>query len=65
VEDNIKLDLGETGGSDIDWIHLAQDRKKVKSSSEHGNEPLDSIKCWEIHAYHPLLSYSPWNKPCS
>jgi hypothetical protein len=24
-EDNIKIDLGETGFEDVDWIHLAQD----------------------------------------
>jgi hypothetical protein len=26
VEDNIKMDLGEIGFGDVDWIHLAQDR---------------------------------------
>jgi hypothetical protein len=25
-EDSIKLDLGEIGFGDVDWIHLAQDR---------------------------------------
>jgi hypothetical protein len=25
-EDNIKIDLKETGSASIDWIHLAQDR---------------------------------------
>jgi hypothetical protein len=25
-EDNIKMDLGEIGFGDVDWIHLAQDR---------------------------------------
>jgi hypothetical protein len=25
-EDNIKMDLGETGWDGMDWIHLAQDR---------------------------------------
>jgi hypothetical protein len=24
-KDNIKIDLGETGWEDVDWIHLAQD----------------------------------------
>jgi hypothetical protein len=24
-EDNIKMDLGEIGSGDVDWIHLAQD----------------------------------------
>jgi hypothetical protein len=26
-EDNIKMDLGEIGFGDVDWIHLAQDRE--------------------------------------
>jgi hypothetical protein len=26
LEDNIKMDLGEIGFGDVDWIHLAQDR---------------------------------------
>jgi hypothetical protein len=25
----------------MDWINLAQDR-------EHGDEPSDSLKCWEV-----------------
>jgi hypothetical protein len=25
-EDNIKMDLGEIGFGDVDWIHLAKDR---------------------------------------
>jgi hypothetical protein len=25
-EDNIRMDLGEIGFGDVDWIHLAQDR---------------------------------------
>jgi hypothetical protein len=25
-EDNIKIDLRETGSEDVSWIHLAQDR---------------------------------------
>jgi hypothetical protein len=27
-EDNIKMDLRETGFGDVDWIHLAQDRDR-------------------------------------
>jgi ribosome biogenesis protein Nip4 len=27
-EDNIKMDLGETGFGDVDWIHLAQYRDR-------------------------------------
>jgi hypothetical protein len=27
-EDNMKMDLGEIGFGDVDWIHLAQDRDR-------------------------------------
>jgi ribosome biogenesis protein Nip4 len=27
-EDNIKMDLGEIGFGDVNWIHLAQDRDR-------------------------------------
>jgi hypothetical protein len=27
-DDNIKMDLGEIGFGDVDWIHLAQDRDR-------------------------------------
>jgi hypothetical protein len=43
-EDNIKFDLREVRWGGVIWIDLAQDR----GSYEHGNEPLGSIKCWEI-----------------
>jgi hypothetical protein len=36
-EDNIKMDLREIGCGG-----------PVEGSCEHGNEPSDSIKCWEI-----------------
>jgi hypothetical protein len=43
-EDNIKMDLRETGRGGMDWSDLAQDREgPVKGSCEHGNEPLGSI----------------------
>jgi hypothetical protein len=44
---NIWLYLRDVRGGDVDWIHLAQDRKRVESSFEFGIEPLYSIKCWE------------------
>jgi hypothetical protein len=28
-EDNIRMDLGEIGFGDVDWIHLAQGRDKL------------------------------------
>jgi hypothetical protein len=30
-EDNIKMDLRETGFGDVDWINLAQDRNKRRA----------------------------------
>jgi hypothetical protein len=30
-EDNIKMDLGEIGFGDVDWIHLALDRDRLRA----------------------------------
>jgi hypothetical protein len=30
-EDNIKMDLGEIGFGDVDWIHFAQDRDRWRA----------------------------------
>jgi hypothetical protein len=38
--DNIRMDLGEVGWGDVDWIGLAKD-------SEFSIEPSGSMKCWE------------------
>jgi hypothetical protein len=32
----------------MDWIELAQDRDQWRALGGHGNEPSDSIKCWEF-----------------
>jgi hypothetical protein len=32
VVDNIRMDLGEVGWSDVDWIGLAKDRNRKLSS---------------------------------
>jgi hypothetical protein len=45
--DNIRMDLGEMGWDDVDWIGLAEDRNRWKSSCEFGIEPTGSMKCWE------------------
>jgi hypothetical protein len=37
--DNIKMDLGEEGWDDVDWISLSQDRG--------GNKPSVYVKCWD------------------
>jgi hypothetical protein len=47
-EDNIKMDLRETGGGGMECIDLAQNGVPVAASYEYGNEPSDSIKCWDI-----------------
>jgi hypothetical protein len=44
--DNIRIDLGEVGWGDVDWIGLAQDRNRWRAR-EFGIEPLGSMKCWE------------------
>jgi hypothetical protein len=33
-EDNIRMDLRETGWKDVDWTHLVQDRGPVVESCE-------------------------------
>jgi hypothetical protein len=44
---NIRMDLGEVGWGDMDWIGLAQDRNSWRAPVNFGNEPLDSIECRE------------------
>jgi hypothetical protein len=47
---NIKIDLRNLGwGYGID--SSGSGYRLVEGSCEHGNEPLDSIKCWEIPEY--------------
>jgi len=47
-EDNIRMGLREIRWEIVDWIRLAQDRYRWRSSCEHGNEPLGSIKGRDI-----------------
>jgi hypothetical protein len=42
--DNFRMDLGEVGWGDVDWIVL------VESSCEFGVEPSGSMKCRETIA---------------
>jgi hypothetical protein len=44
--DNIRMDLGKMGWSDVDWIGLAKDRKRWRAFV-NGYKPSGSIKCWE------------------
>jgi hypothetical protein len=32
----------------MDWFKLAQDRNQRKALLKRGDEPPDSIECWEI-----------------
>jgi hypothetical protein len=57
-EDNIKMDLQEVGWGGMDWIDMAQDRDKVVSCCECGNEPSGSIKCGEFLDYLRPVSFS-------
>jgi hypothetical protein len=47
-EDNIKMDIRTIGWGGLDWSDLVQDERPVEGTCELGNEPLASIKCWEI-----------------
>jgi hypothetical protein len=58
-EDNIKINLRETGLGGVDWNHLAQG--PVAGCCEHGNEPLDSIKGREFLDW---LSFSRRTRLC-
>jgi hypothetical protein len=40
--DNIRIDLGEVGRGDVNWIGLPQDRNRWIRY-----EPSGSMKCWE------------------
>jgi hypothetical protein len=42
-EDNIKMNVRETGCEDVDWICPAQDRNCWVGPCEHNNEPTGSI----------------------
>jgi hypothetical protein len=52
--DNIKMDLGEIGWSDVDWIGLAQDRDKWRALVNVVMNPLSSINAGELDIWWPL-----------
>jgi hypothetical protein len=46
--DNIRMDLGEVGWGDVDWIGLAKDRNRWRAVVNSVlNLPSGSMKCWE------------------
>jgi hypothetical protein len=53
--DNIRMDLGEVGCGDVEWIGLVE---QVECYCEFGIEPSSSMKCWEtiewLHNCRPL-----------
>jgi hypothetical protein len=46
--DNIKMNLRETGWGGMDWIDLAQDREHWTALVNTVMNPPSNIKCWEI-----------------
>jgi hypothetical protein len=44
---NIRMDLGEVGWGDVDWIGLAKDRNRWRALVNSVFEPSGSMKCWE------------------
>ena len=47
-EDNIKMDLQELGCGGYGLDRGGSGKGQVAGSCEYGNEPLDSMKCWEF-----------------
>jgi hypothetical protein len=45
--DNIRMDLGEVGWGDVDWIDLAQDRNRWRALVNSVLNLQGSMKCWE------------------
>jgi hypothetical protein len=44
---NIRMDLGEVGWGDVDWIGLAQDRNRWRALVNSVLNLRGSMKCWE------------------
>jgi hypothetical protein len=47
-QDNIRMDLRETGWEGVDWIHLAQYNDQWRVLVEHCNKPSVSMKGGEF-----------------
>jgi hypothetical protein len=45
--DNMRLDLGDVGWSDVDWIGLVKDRNRWRSLVNSVLNLLRFMKCWE------------------
>jgi hypothetical protein len=45
--DNIRINLGEVGWGDVDWIDLAKDRNRWRALVNSVLNLRDPMKCWE------------------
>jgi hypothetical protein len=45
--DNIRMDLGEVGWGDVDWIGVAKDRNRWRALVNSVLNLRGSMKCWE------------------
>jgi hypothetical protein len=45
--DNIRMDLGEVGWDDVDWIGLAKDRNRWRALVNSVLNLRVPMKCWE------------------
>jgi hypothetical protein len=56
--DNIRMELGEVGWGDVDWIGLAKDRNRWRALVNAVMNLPVSVKCWETikwpHSWWPL-----------
>lgn len=55
LEDNIKIELKETGWGDMDLDSSGSKQGPLEGSCEHSSGPFGSIKCWGI-----LVWLSDW-----
>jgi len=46
-ENNIKVDVKETGWESVDWNNIAHYRVLVAASREQSKVPLGSTTCWD------------------
>jgi hypothetical protein len=55
--DNIRMDLGEVGWGDVDWIGLAKDRNRWRALQLHRREPTScAVASYSSHSFWPVLT---------
>jgi alpha-amylase/alpha-mannosidase (GH57 family) len=57
--DNIRIDLGEIGWSDVDWIGVDQDRDRWRALVNAVMNTRGAIKCWKTMLSSTELVKSP------